>query len=85
MITRARDGIHLPNKKYAHATIAAPSPPPTTVRAAMRDPGWAHAMQEEFDALQDNRTWTLVPHPQGVNVITGKWIFKNKVRADGSL
>jgi histone deacetylase 1/2 len=86
MVTRARDGIHLPNPKYANvATTASPPSPPTTVRAALRDPDWRMAMQEEFDALQSNGTWTLVPRPQHANVITGKWIFKNKLQPDDSL
>jgi hypothetical protein len=52
MVTRARDGIHLPNPKYANvATIASPPSPPTTVCAALCDPDWRMAMQEEFDAL----------------------------------
>ncbi|XP_062182142.1 uncharacterized mitochondrial protein AtMg00810-like [Phragmites australis] len=42
-------------------------------------------MQEEFDALQSNETWTLVPRPPYTNVITGKWLFKNKLNPDGSL
>jgi hypothetical protein len=42
-------------------------------------------MQDEYDALLGNGTWTLVPHPPGVNVITGKWLWKNKLRPDGSL
>jgi hypothetical protein len=43
------------------------------------------AMQEEFDALQSNGTWTLVPQSQHANVITSKCIFKNKLQTDGSL
>jgi hypothetical protein len=27
----------------------------------------------------------LVPHPRGINVVTGKWIFKHKFNADGTL
>lgn len=42
-------------------------------------------MRDEFDALQKNRTWTLVPRPPGAHLITGKWIFRNKLNPDGSL
>lgn len=42
-------------------------------------------MQDEFRALQVNQTWTLVPRPRGANVITGKWVFRHKFRADGTL
>ncbi|XP_051190594.1 uncharacterized mitochondrial protein AtMg00810-like [Lolium perenne] len=36
-------------------------------------------MQEEYDALQCNRTWELVPWPPRANVITDKWVFKHKL------
>jgi histone deacetylase 1/2 len=41
-------------------------------------------MQDEFDALQRNRTWTLVPQPPDACVISRKWEFKIKTGADGS-
>jgi hypothetical protein len=42
-------------------------------------------MEEEYEALISNGTWELVPQPQGSTVVTGKWVFTHKLRADGIL
>jgi hypothetical protein len=42
-------------------------------------------MQEEIDSLMANRTWELVPRPPKRNIITGKWVFRHKTCADGTL
>jgi histone deacetylase 1/2 len=42
-------------------------------------------MQDEHHALKQNGTWELVAWPRDAHVISGKWIFKNKYNADGSL
>jgi hypothetical protein len=58
---------------------------PTSVHAALADPSWRCAMEEEYDALITNNTWDVVPHSIGSNVIIDKWIFKHKFNSDGTL
>jgi len=48
------------------------SPVPSSVREALLDPHWRHAMEEEYAALLANQTWDLVPRPPGSNIVTGK-------------
>jgi hypothetical protein len=42
-------------------------------------------MQEEYDALLMNRTWDLVARPSHCNIVSEKWVFKHKFKADGTL
>ena len=46
-------------------------------------PHWRRAMEEEYAAVLSNQTWDLVPRPSGCNVVTGKWIWTHKRRAQG--
>uniref|UniRef100_A0A453IDZ6 Reverse transcriptase Ty1/copia-type domain-containing protein n=1 Tax=Aegilops tauschii subsp. strangulata TaxID=200361 RepID=A0A453IDZ6_AEGTS len=90
-MTRSQAGTLRPSTRYPSdeyllaASVSEPSPLPSSARAALRDPHWLAAMQEEFDALQRNRTWQLVPRPPRANIITGKWVFRHKTRPDGTL
>ena len=61
------------------------SPAPFSVRDAFADPHRRRAMEEEYAALLANQTWDLVPRPSGGNVVTVKWIWTRKRRADGTL
>jgi hypothetical protein len=87
MVTHARPGIYKPNPKYAlEASVDNTiSPVPRSVRFAIKDPNWYPAMKAEFDALQANKTWSLVSRPRGTRLITGKWVFKHKMKPDGTL
>jgi len=40
---------------------------------------------QEYDALLMNHSWDLVPRPPQSNVVSGKWVFKHKFKADGTL
>jgi hypothetical protein len=68
----------------ASTSPSIPSPIPTSVRVALADPNWRVAMEDEYGALMSNRTWELVSRPRGSNVVTGKWVFTHKLRADES-
>ena len=81
MTTRAKLGFRQPALFHA----AQLSPVPRTYRAALADPHWRQAMEEEFSALLGNNTWDLVPRPPAANIVSGKWVFKHKFHADGSL
>ena len=81
MVTRAKAGFRVPALFHA----APLSPIPKTFRGALADPNWRAAMEDEYAALLQNHTWDLVPRPHGANIVTGKWIFKHKFNADGSL
>jgi hypothetical protein len=61
------------------------SPIPSSIHSVLADPHWHRAMEEEYTTLLSNSTWDLVPRPSDANVVTGKWIFKHKLKADGSL
>lgn len=85
--TRTMTGV-IPRVSYkglAATTSSSPSPVPTNYRSALADANWRAAMMDEYQALVDNNTWQLVPRPPGANVVTGKWIFRHKFHADGSL
>lgn len=42
-------------------------------------------MAAEFDALQQNGTWSLVPPRPNMNIVRCKWVYKLKHRANGSI
>ena len=42
-------------------------------------------MTDEFQALLRNQTWSLVPPSSAQRVVQCKWVFRTKLKADGSL
>ena len=38
-----------------------------------------------MDSLSKNDTWTLVPRPNNVNIVSNRWVFKVKHKSDGSI
>lgn len=46
---------------------------------------WTLAMQEELNALNKNQTWKVTTLPQGIKLISCKWVYRIKRNPDGSL
>ncbi|GLJ25519.1 hypothetical protein SUGI_0488560 [Cryptomeria japonica] len=58
---------------------------PKIVKEAFNSEDWINAMTEEIDQIKKNDTWTLVPRPKDKNVISTKWIFRNKLNEKGEV
>ncbi|CAL2270484.1 unnamed protein product [Prunus armeniaca] len=58
---------------------------PTSFSQAVQIPQWHAAMKSEIDALQANGTWNLVPLPPHKRLIGCKWVYKVKLKANGTV
>ena len=88
MITHRQAGKIIGMREHLNlntTTIVAPSPIPKSVRGALKDPNWLAAMTDKYGALLANDTWDLVRPPAHANVVTGKWVFRHKLKPVGSL
>lgn len=61
------------------------SPIPKTVYSALKDSNWYAAMAAEYQALLSNNTSDLVSPPPNTNIVSGKWIFRHKLKPDRTL
>ncbi|KAD5507540.1 hypothetical protein E3N88_15243 [Mikania micrantha] len=48
-------------------------------------PQWKEAIKNEIDSILQNHTWELVDLPPGCKPLGYRWIFKRKMKADGSI
>jgi histone deacetylase 1/2 len=90
METRFRQNKVQPRKLYDGIILYDPkkrafSAEPVSHVQALTCPSWKAAMDTEYSALMKNNTWRLVPAPPGQHVISCKWIFKLKYKADGTI
>lgn len=84
MHTRSQQGIYKA-KQCFKSSIDCNVTEPLSVGVASQYPQWCIAMDEEFQSLQQQQTWTLVPPPQDKNIVGPKWVFKLKRHSDGTI
>ncbi|WRX14310.1 Reverse transcriptase [Theobroma cacao] len=58
---------------------------PSSYQDAVNHSHWRDAMNVELKALEDNKTWNVVPLPLNSHTIGCKWVYKLKLKADGSI
>jgi len=63
----------------------APSVEPRSYAEAISQPVWQQAISTELAAHADNGTWEYVRLPPGCKAIGSKWVFKFKLKSDGSI
>jgi hypothetical protein len=49
------------------------------------DDNCKRAINEEFDALEMNKTWHLVARKHTSNIVDSKWVYKLKKHIDGTI
>lgn len=62
--------------------------PPKSLKSALSSydsSDWMKACEKEVHSLKQKNVWTLTPRPQGKRVIRGMWLFKRKIRSDGTI
>lgn len=50
-----------------------------------RSQQWKEAMDEELAALEKNKTWILTEPPKKETVLPNRWVFKVKLKDDGTI
>ena len=71
--------------QYAYMSQVIKIEEPSCFEEARKSDKWKDAMDEEMEALVDNKTWVLVPKGVTQKPIGCKWVFKVKHNSDGSV
>ena len=58
---------------------------PISTEEALKQKLWLKAMKEELDAIERNKTWKLTELPKDKKAISVRWVFKQKLKPDGSI
>ncbi|KAE8695687.1 hypothetical protein F3Y22_tig00110694pilonHSYRG00275 [Hibiscus syriacus] len=55
---------------------------PSFYHEDFKSPTWRNVRDNELRAIEDLETWTIVPLPDGKNVVDCKWVYQVKYNAD---
>lgn len=60
-------------------------PIPTTIAEARKSKEWDASVDKEFDAMEDNNTWSVSTLPSGKRAVGCRWLHTLKFNADSTL
>ncbi|GJR79222.1 hypothetical protein Tco_0150007 [Tanacetum coccineum] len=69
-------------RSWCEANISPVDSNPKTVKYALKESYWIKTIQEELHQFDRLRVWREVSKPHGKNIISTKWIYKNKMDED---
>ncbi|KAI0518782.1 hypothetical protein KFK09_006218 [Dendrobium nobile] len=84
MLTRSKTGHSTPKQIFNLSHLIHENEP-TTYNQATKSEQWRSAMSQEFQALQTQGTWDLVPPNPTQNVLGCKWTYRTKLKSDGTV
>ena len=73
-----------PSYKLFSLSVSIISEPSSFAKAA-EIPEWRAAMDCELEALEENKTWSIVSLPIGKHLVGCKWVYKIKHKANGTI
>lgn len=73
-----------PNHKHFSLALSTHTEP-DSYEEAIQSESWNNAIQAELSALSKTKTWELTKLPPNKKAIRCRWVFKVKLKADGSV
>lgn len=83
--TRFKFGIVKPNPRYILLATTTLPVEPKSIVSTLKHPGWTAAMEEEIGNCDITHTWDLVPYSPDMKVLGYRWVYRVKLKADGTL
>ncbi|GJZ38326.1 ribonuclease H-like domain-containing protein [Tanacetum coccineum] len=77
-------GISKPKAPMSLSATISLCPITRNLKDVLSGSNWKNSMIDEYNALIDNKTWELIPRTSDMHVIRSMWIFRHKLRLDGS-
>jgi hypothetical protein len=85
MQTRSKSRIFKPKQAYKTTLIGYLTTEPPTFKLLINYLSGKMLCHSEFQALQRQETWTLVPPSPSQNIVGCRWVYKLKRNSDGSI
>ena len=84
-LRRSSRQIRPPSRYDDYALMSNAMNEPMNYKQAKDKEEWVEAMNEEYNSIMKNQTWELTELPENKTPIGCKWLFKHKLKSDGSI